>query len=78
VIVGDGLELLISEFIRSRRMLPFDRLLKEIDVSIVDAIESKHQEVFRAFREFAESGRVKYVVGNHDSLCFSVRDSVTS
>jgi len=68
VIVGDGLELLISEFIRSRRMLPFDRLLKEIDVSIVDAIESKHQEVFRAFREFAESGRVKYVVGNHDSL----------
>ncbi|KUK66940.1 MAG: Uncharacterized protein XE02_0178 [Mesotoga infera] len=68
IIVGDGLELLTSEFVKSRGLLTFEELLKEIDESILEVIERKHEEVFKAFRDFTERGRLIYVVGNHDSL----------
>lgn len=68
IIVGDGLELLTSEFVKKRGLLPFDQLIDQLDVSIIDVIENRHREVFRAFREFTKSGRLIYVVGNHDSF----------
>jgi UDP-2,3-diacylglucosamine pyrophosphatase LpxH len=68
VIVGDGLELLTSEMVKSKGLIPCSRLVNELDSELLRVIESKHDDVFRAFRDFTKAGRLIYVVGNHDAF----------
>lgn len=74
VIVGDGLELLTSAIVKEKGLLSYQKLLDSLDETLIDTIESKHSEVFRALRDFTKVGKLVYIVGNHDSfLLFNER-----
>lgn len=66
VIVGDGLELVNSNEVKSLGLLPYPILSRSLTSRLISDIESRHIRVFDAFRRFSEYGKIVYVVGNHD------------
>ncbi|AMW33052.1 metallophosphoesterase [Fervidobacterium islandicum] len=64
VIVGDGFEILESEYIRHAGLKPFWEIVHSLDGKLIDSIEQAHPKVFDALAKF--KGKVTYVVGNHD------------
>ncbi len=71
VIVGDGFEILESRAVKDIGLVPFYELGTQLDGSVIDDIARRHPIVFEAFREFAKSHKIFYIVGNHDYYLLS-------
>ncbi len=66
VILGDGLEILESEFVRSLGTIGFAEVCAALNGDVIEAIVEKHRRFFESLKKFAKHHRVTYVVGNHD------------
>ena len=66
VILGDGLEILESEFVRNLGLVDFSTVCNSLDGEVIEAIYEKHKLFFESLREFAKKHKIIYVVGNHD------------
>ncbi len=66
VILGDGLEILESEFVRSLGLVSFEEVCAKLNADVIEAIVEKHRLFFESLKKFARYHPVTYVVGNHD------------
>jgi UDP-2,3-diacylglucosamine pyrophosphatase LpxH len=66
VILGDGLEILESEFVRNLGLVDFSTVCNSLDGEVIEAIYEKHKLFFESLKRFAQKHKIIYVVGNHD------------
>ncbi len=66
VFVGDTLELVASSEVKSHGLVPYTALVKKISPSLILRIAERHADVFEALRHFTSTGKLTFVVGNHD------------
>ncbi len=66
VILGDGLEILESDFVRKLGIVDFSTVCDSLDGEVIEAIYEKHMTFFESLKKFAKNHKITYVVGNHD------------
>lgn len=66
IIAGDGLELVNSSLAMSFGSSIFVPDTRGISRDLIDSITKRHEGVFKAFQRFSKTGKIVYVIGNHD------------
>ncbi len=66
IILGDGLEILESNFVRNLGLVDFSVVCESLNGEVIEAIYEKHKLFFNCLKKFARKHKITYVVGNHD------------